>query len=493
MTAILKVQVVTDASDAARDLDKVASAGSRLDDGLRRAAVPAAAVGVGLLALAQDAASSASSLQESTGAVESVFKGQADAVKAYAAQAVDSVGLATSEYQEMASIVGSQLKNMGVPTAQLAGQTDDLISKGADLAATFGGPTSDAVAALGSLMRGEADPIERYGVSIKAADVEARKAAMGLNGLTGEADKAATAQAMLALLNEQTADTAGAFAREADNAAGAQQRARAAAEEASATLGTALLPAQTAANQAMAVAATFITENADAFLILIGVLGTLVGVVVGYNAIMTALPAIQAAVTAAQWLWNAALAANPVGLAIIGIAGLIAIIVLLVQNWNAVKQVALDCWRATVAAGQAAWGWLSQTFNQIEAAGAEFLQPAMDAIDRLMGLARRAADVVGGLLAGAKKVGADIGSFFSGASVGAQLTVSPADFTAAAGISAAPAFMRGSNSAATAVAPVIAITVNGALDPRAVAAQIRSILTSDARIRGVIDLTGSPL
>jgi len=45
-------------------------------------------------------------------------------------------------------------------------------------------------------------------------------------------------------------------------------------------------------------------------------------------------------VTAAQWLWNAAMTANPVGLIIVGIAALIAGIVLLVRNWDWVKTTA---------------------------------------------------------------------------------------------------------------------------------------------------------
>lgn len=40
------------------------------------------------------------------------------------------------------------------------------------------------------------------------------------------------------------------------------------------------------------------------------------------------------AVTGAQWLWNAAMSANPIGLIIIGIAALIAIVVVIIKYWN---------------------------------------------------------------------------------------------------------------------------------------------------------------
>lgn len=38
--------------------------------------------------------------------------------------------------------------------------------------------------------------------------------------------------------------------------------------------------------------------------------------------------------TAAQWLWNAAMTANPIGLLIVGIAAMIALLVVAVQHWN---------------------------------------------------------------------------------------------------------------------------------------------------------------
>lgn len=48
--------------------------------------------------------------------------------------------------------------------------------------------------------------------------------------------------------------------------------------------------------------------------------------------------------TAAQWLWNIAMDANPLGLIVLGIAAVIGIGVLLITHWNLVKQVAGDVW-----------------------------------------------------------------------------------------------------------------------------------------------------
>ena len=47
---------------------------------------------------------------------------------------------------------------------------------------------------------------------------------------------------------------------------------------------------------------------------------------------------------AAQWVWNAALSANPIGLLIVGIAGLVMAGVWLYNNWNTVKNFFVTLW-----------------------------------------------------------------------------------------------------------------------------------------------------
>lgn len=185
----------------------------------------------------------ASDLEQSTGAVLAVFKDQAAVIEGFGKNAAKDVGLARTAYQTFAVVVGAQLKNLGIPVERISGQTHDLIKLGADLAAQFGGPTSDAVSALSSLLRGERDPIERYGVGIKQADINARLAAQGLSKLEGEARKQAEIQATLAILWEQTADAQGTFGEESDTLANKQQILQATLQDTQTKLGEALIPA----------------------------------------------------------------------------------------------------------------------------------------------------------------------------------------------------------------------------------------------------------
>lgn len=242
-----KNQVVVSVTSNVKDLQKgLNSAGGSFSTLTKVAAAAAVAVAAATVAIGVKAVKSASNLEQAMGGLEAVFKGNTKQMATWASGAANSVGLAKSEYAQLSTILGAQLKNMGVATGQLAGQTDSLVRLGADLAAQFGGSTSDAVSALSSLMRGERDPIERYGVSLKQADINARLAEKGMSGLTGEALKQATTVATLELLYEQTADAQGAFARESATLAGQQQRLQANFENIYATLGTELLPAATA-------------------------------------------------------------------------------------------------------------------------------------------------------------------------------------------------------------------------------------------------------
>lgn len=187
--------------------------------------------------------SAASDLQQTTGAVEAVFKDQANSVKSFAADAAGSIGLSKSAYQELATVLGTQLKNGGTALADIAPKTRDLIGVGADLSAMFGGTTKDAVEALSAALKGERDPIERYGVSLSQARIDAEAAALGFEKVGGTYDATAQQAATLSLITKQTADAHGAAAREADTFASRQQQLSAGWENIKAAIGSAFLPA----------------------------------------------------------------------------------------------------------------------------------------------------------------------------------------------------------------------------------------------------------
>lgn len=81
-----------------------------------------------------------------------------------------------------------------------------------------------------------------------------------------------------------------------------------------------------------------ITVVTGAYNIALGVMGGLSGaasIAIGQSTIaMNAYRATTAVATAAQWLWNAAMTANPIGLIIVGIAALIALVTTIIAKWD---------------------------------------------------------------------------------------------------------------------------------------------------------------
>ena len=334
-SAVLSVRIIADATkaaagfnDAEKQVEGFTGKLDRIGGTVDKAAGYATAAAGAYIGLAKTFTDSASEMEQSTGAVEAVFKGQADQIKQLAAEASKSVGLAASDYQNMASVMGSQLMNMGIAQEEVVGTTSDLITLGGDLASMFGGTTADAVDALSSLLRGERDPIERYAVSMNQAAVNAKMAEMGLSGLEGEAAKQAETQATLALLFEQTADAQGNFARETDTAAGSAQIAAAEWENAKAKLGEQFLPIAVQAAEWLGKIAQAAGENPELFMQIGIAVGVAAGALMGISG---TIKIIQSA-SAAFKIFNMVIAANPVGLAVTAIAALAAGLIYAYQN-----------------------------------------------------------------------------------------------------------------------------------------------------------------
>lgn len=198
-------------------------------------------LGAAVASQIKPAIDAASDLEQQYGALDSVFKDIAPSMKQFASEQY-RIGLSTADAARSMTLLGSQLKGYGLPVDEAASKTQELTLLAADLAATFGGTTADAVTSISALFRGEYDPIEKYGVAIKKSDVNARLAAEGLDKLEGEQLKMAEAQAALTLLFEKTTDAQGQANREMDTAAARSERLKATFENLQAELGEKLLP-----------------------------------------------------------------------------------------------------------------------------------------------------------------------------------------------------------------------------------------------------------
>ncbi|MDQ0735335.1 hypothetical protein [Arthrobacter agilis] len=246
--------VKDEADDAVRVSDSGGrESGSAFVSGIKKAMGALAAVFAVDQAVSffKSSITSAAELEQSVGAVSAIFKDSSGQINAWASSAATDVGLTKNEYNELGTLIGAQLKNGGTAMEELAPKTNDLIGLGADLASMFGGTTSDAVGALSSALKGERDPIEKYGVSLSQAKIDAEAAALGFEKVDGALSAEAQQAATLSLVMKQTADAHGNFAKESNTLAGQQQRLNSLWGNAKASLGTAFLPAITAVTTAL--------------------------------------------------------------------------------------------------------------------------------------------------------------------------------------------------------------------------------------------------
>lgn len=352
----------------------------------------------GIALIAKESMAYAAEAEQSYGAVESIFADHAQGIIDKSKQAATEVGVSGREYRELSANMGAMLKNMGMPMDEVADKSQNLVGVAADLAATFGGTTKEAVESVTSLLRGETDPIEKYGVSIKQADIEARMAADGLDNLSGEAEKQAKAQTLLKLLTEQTAAAQGQFARETDTAAHKQQVATAKYNDAKEAIGTALLPIMAELADKTANVAQVVGEHPKIFIAVAGAIGTLSAAIVGAAMIAPILTAWSAAATAAN-MSMMGLAASTIA-AIAPVAAVVAAVAALGaalwafftktetgrKIWETFTTFLSEAWDKAVEAVANGVEWLKGAFNKLSGYLSGVI-PALQAVANFIGSA----------------------------------------------------------------------------------------------------------
>lgn len=430
-------------------------AGSKWGDALKTgAAVGVAALGAVVVKTLSDSVTAASEAQQAVGGVEAVFGKYADTVLSDSKKAAQGLGLSATAYNELITVSGAMLKNKGIK--DFADQSKSLVTVGADLAAMFGGSTTEAVEALNSAMRGESDPIEKYGIALNAAAIEAEAVSTGLvknvkdvgkikaaqnsalvaqrkynealkeNGkgsnealaaesslirakaalsksLEGEKialTGAQKAQASLSLIQKQSSDSTGAFARESNTLAGQQARLGAQFDNLKVTVGTKLLPVLTSVaaflntnlQPAFRDVGTTVTSTAgfvDRHRVALTSLAVAIGAVVLVTKLHSAAMAVQAAgglaalikstvvvtkltkaYAAVQWVLNAALSANPIGLVVIALVALGAGLVVAYKKSETFRRVVDNAFAGVRAIAQDVANFVTTTVPQAFATAA---------------------------------------------------------------------------------------------------------------------------
>jgi hypothetical protein len=201
---------------------------------LAGAAASAFAVKVGL-----DGVQAASDLNEEVSKAEVIFGDVSDEIKAFAKTADRALGLTQTEALKASSTFATFGKASG-----LAGKDLSKFSKGAttlasDLASFYNTNADEAITAIGAALRGESEPIRKYGVLLNDATIKAKAMEMGFMSGKGALDLSAKSLASYQVILDQTKDAQGDFARTSDGLAGQQKILKAQFDNLKTTIGEA--------------------------------------------------------------------------------------------------------------------------------------------------------------------------------------------------------------------------------------------------------------
>lgn len=469
------------------DIQKAEGGWAKAGAGFQAAFVPAIATLGAASAAMWKTTQAASDLGEAADASRRVFGPAADAIADWAKTAATSAGLSETAALTAAQTFGTFGKAAGKTGDDLAGFSIGLTELAGDLASMKNTTPEEAVQALGAALRGESEPMRKYGVLLDDATLRQRALAMGITDTTKEAltpqQKVLAAQAEIFA---QTADAQGNFEDTSDSLANQQRTLTAEMDNASAAIGEGFLPVLQKVVPLFQAMATWAKENSDTLSVLVGVIAGVAAAIVAVNMAMKVYQTIATIVTAVQWAMNSAFLANPITWVVLAVIALVAAFVLLWRNNEGFRDFFISMWAKIKAAvgGFVSWvkgawavvvalfqytpvGALITHFETLKRIALQVVDAIKGAFTSLWNYLKGIFDKISGAIG---KVGGWLGKIPGLNLAGGMSYAVPSAATFAAGPSP------------YAVGGGVVVNVSGAIDPERTARQIRSILDrSDIR------------
>lgn len=240
------------AAGAAGGRDGGKAAGAGLLAGIKGFAGPIAAITGGLFVFEflkdtlTDSVKLASDLNEQANVLKVTFGESATQIERFADAGPKALGMSKIAAQEAAAMFGIFGKMAGLTGDDLVKFSTDLTRLSVDIASFRNAKPAEVMEALGAALRGEAEPMRRFGVLLDDATLRNEALQLGLIKTTKEAlTPQQKVLAANAVIMKQTADAQGDFARTSDGLANRQRILSAQWEDIKTKLGAQLLPAVT--------------------------------------------------------------------------------------------------------------------------------------------------------------------------------------------------------------------------------------------------------
>jgi len=421
----IKIDIVADVQKLQQGVDQANKQLGGLDASVKKVqGLTTAFAGVAVAAKGFDIAGgfinsttdAASNLEETLSKTNVLFGDSAEEVVKFASTAAKNFGQSKQQALDASATFATFGKAAGLAGKDLVGFSTDFVGLASDLASFNNTSPEQAINAIGSALRGESEPLRAYGVLLN--DATLKNAALEL-GLISTTKNALTPQqkvlAAQKVIYEQTTAAQGDFARTSDGLANSQRILEAEQADLNTNLGKTFLPVMKLVNEAMRTAVGVFTSLPGPIQQIIVVVGLAIAILGPFllliNAIKGAMVALELATlaksaatkiaTAAQWLFNAAMSANPIGLVIIAIAALIAIIVVLVKNWDNITEAVGKLWEKIKEVVPKAWAKVMEFKDKVVGFVGDIVRAYLSIPERMLQIGR---DIVEGLWNGMKNM-----------------------------------------------------------------------------------------
>jgi hypothetical protein len=228
---------------AQRQFQQLEKTSDKVAFAMKRSMVPATAALTTLAAVAFKATKMASDLNEETSKAQQIFGDASDSIIAFSNTAASKLGQSKTEALKAAGTFGVLGQAAGLTGTDLTAMSIKFTQLASDLASFNNTSPEDAVLALGAGLRGEAEPLRRYGVLLDDATLRQKAFDLELVKTTKEAltpqNKSLAAQAVIL---EKTALQQGNFALTSQDAANQQRTFTAKLKDLQTQMGVLFLP-----------------------------------------------------------------------------------------------------------------------------------------------------------------------------------------------------------------------------------------------------------
>ena len=217
----------------------LSSVGQKMTMGIT---LPLAAAGAAAVKLASDT-------EEAASKTDVVFGTMSEDVKQFAADALNSYGLAEGTALQMASTFGAMATSLGLSQQQAANMSVSLTELAADMASFYNVSTDVAQTSLQGIFTGETEALKKFGIVMTQTNLEEFAARQGkAYEKMSEGEKVMT---RYAYVMEATKDAQGDFARTSDGTANSMRVFQESLKQLGAAFGEQLLPIITPIIQAL--------------------------------------------------------------------------------------------------------------------------------------------------------------------------------------------------------------------------------------------------